>query len=461
MFFQGMSGKMALAVSLAVAGFVMIAENSECIHAQAICQVGSDPTFTQPIKITGTGSNTATLSAANLTASRTLTFPDADGALLAGTLTNNAPFISVSALGALDSSSTLTASTPLKSTALGQITAADLVPENDLTVGSGTANQILSVDGTGTALVFRNETTPSYTANAPYIKVDAAGAADSSSTLTANSPCLKADANGQIEACPSLTNSTPLKASATGQIEATDLDPINDLTNGSGTALQQLRVNSAANSLEFFTPLSGGAYTLIDSGTIIANPTSSDEVFTCWYGNTLDSTKKYKLIFDGGTGLNVGSAGYIPSYVPIEGDCSTLGKQEWEANSYYGTAQTHVGARANSDFETYGNRCYTVQGADSNNTTTAAANIQGHIQFSAVDNGNDYGFWSEYKMSAVATNSSGVISSVGIQWVTGSCLVWEQGYTNPFSDITGFMHYFEGGFPAPLTRKWALYEVGY
>ncbi len=246
MFFQGMSGKMALAVSLAVAGFVMIAENSECIHAQAICQVGSDPTFSQPIKITGTGSNTATLSAANLTASRTLTFPDADGALLAGILTNNAPFISVSALGALDSSSTLTASTPLKSTALGQITAADLVPENDLTVGSGTANQILSVDGTGTALVFRNETTPVYTANAPYIKVDAAGAADSSSTLTAN---------------------TPLKASATGQIEASDLDPTTDIAVGSATEGQILQVGSGS-ALVWANASGGGSVTLTAKGSV-------------------------------------------------------------------------------------------------------------------------------------------------------------------------------------------------
>ena len=169
------------------------------------------------------------------------------------------------------------------------------------------------------------------------------------------SKSISTDVSGNLETNDvyplSLTASTPLKTNVSGELTASDLVPETDLTVGSGIAGQVLAVNAGASALEFITA-GGGAYTLIDSGTIIANPTSSDEVFTCWYGNTLDSTKKYKLIFDGGTGLNIGATGYVPSYVPIEGDC-TLGKNEWEANSYYATAQQNVGTRANSAYETY------------------------------------------------------------------------------------------------------------
>ena len=457
-YIQGFSGKIALVVSLAVAGFLMMSENTECLHAQAICQVGSDPTFTQPIKITGTGTNTATLSAANVTANRTLTLPDVDGALIAGTLTNDAPFIAVSSTGALDTSQTLTASTPLKSNALGQITAADLVPETDLTVGSGSANQVLSIDGAGTALVFRNETSPTYTANAPYIKVDAAGAADTSSTLTANSPCLKADASGQIEACPSLTNSTPLKASATGQIEASDLDITTDIT--AGAALQQIRTNAAGNALEFFTPPAvGGAWTLVDSGTMI-NASATSTVLSCWYGNTLDPAKRYKFVMDGGTGTNIGVSGYSPLYYPIKNDCSTGTKTYWDSGLNMRNASTHVGVRATSNYQNTSSACFTVQGADANHGSSLASNIEGDIEFSALDNGNDYGFWSQFDMAGTVYSGTSVVG-VGIQWGTGSCIGWGTGFTDAFSDITGFAHVLEGGSPAPNNRNWALYEIDY
>jgi hypothetical protein len=485
LFFQGMSGKMALAVSLAVAGFVMIAENSECIHAQAICQVGSDPTFTQPIKITGTGSNTATLSAANLTASRTLTFPDADGALLAGTLTNNAPFISVSALGALDSSSTLTASTPLKSTALGQITAADLVPENDLTVGSGTANQILSVDGTGTALVFRNETTPSYTANAPYIKVDAAGAADTSSTLTANSPCLKADASGQIEACPSLTNSTPLKASATGQIEASDLDPVNDLTNGTGTALQQLRVNSAANSLEFFTPSSsGGRWTLVGQGQMSQ---SSYTMGACWYDDTqgtgigggLDQTKVYKFVVEPtGSMGTMGNNGSYPAMVAMnETNCSNIASS---GNYLFSSSVTNNGFWVvdtqgwHASFNSYvnapwlGYQQHTTSNSSSSKCGGASITmiIRNGIGNVSVQNTKNEGVkFTDIKSAAPCYDSGNNLT--GWQQADSSGITWDssQSYAaspvDNMNQMTGiqFKRYDGGGsFSQPV---WYLYESDY
>ena len=262
-----------------------------------------------------------------------------------------------------------------------------------------------------------------------------------------------------ITGVPSLTGSEVVKTDPSGNLTTGTVD-LDQITTAGASTNDEIRLGAGGSWESFTPPASGGAYTLIDSGTIIANPSSSDEVFTCWYGNTLDSTKKYKLIFDGGTGFNPGATGYIPSFVPIDGDC-TLAKNEWEGSSFYATAQTHMGTRANAIYETYGNKCYTIQGADNNYSVSLAGNIQGHIQFSAVDNGNDYGFWSEYKMSAVVVGDDGAIRTPGIQFVTGSCLVWEEDYTNSFSDITGFMHYFEGGSPAPITRKWSLYEIDY
>ena len=321
-------------------------------------------------------------------------------------------------------------------------------------------------DTTGTlALTSDIPSTPSLTAS-KSVATDGAGDLTTTDTyplsLTA-SKSINTNVSGELETNDvyplSFTASSVVITDVSGNLTDGTVD-VDQLTPGGASTNDEIRMG-AGGDWEAYTPAaSGGAYTLIDSGTIIANPTSSDEVFTCWYGNTLDSTKKYKLIFDGGTGFNTGATGYIPSFVPIDGDCTTA-KNEWEASSFYANAQTHMGTRANSIYETYGNRCYTIQGADSNYSVSLASNIQGHIQFSAVDNGNDYGFWSEYKMSAVVVGDDGAIRTPGIQFVTGSCLVWEEDYTNSFSDITGFQHYFEGGFPAPITRKWALYEIDY
>ena len=311
----------------------------------------------------------------------------------------------------------------------------------------------------GTLALTSDITPPSYTPDAPFLKVDGSGTAVVGSA-TADAPFVSVDASGQLDSSATLTASTPLKSSATGQITASDLDITTDIT--PGTALQQIRTNSGGSSVEWFTPAaSGGAYTLIDSGTIIANASSSDETFTCWYGNTLDATKRYKLIFDGGTGFNAGSAGYVPSYVPLEGDCSTGTKNEWEASSYYSNGVDTIGDIVTGEYKSRYNRCFYVQQADSNSASKGSGNIQGQIEFSAVDNGNDYGLWSTHKASAVVTNSAGVLQGQGIQFSDGTCIVWDQAYTNPFSNITGFMFYFEGGFPAPLTRKWALYEIDY
>jgi len=410
------SGKIALFISLLALGLMVGNNNQPCLSAQSTCSVGSDNEFTENIKIKGGTSYATTLDGSGILADRTLTLPDSDldlnNVIVAGGLSSSKS-VSTDGSGDLTTNDvyplTLSASKSISTDVSGNLETNDVYP---LTL---TADKLLVSDGSGN-LTTSDLVPMSFTASSVVIT-------DVSGNLT----------DGTV-----------------------DLD---QLTPGGASTNDEIRMGSGGD-WEYFTPAGGGAYTLIDSGTIIANPTSSDEVFTCWYGNTLDSTKKYKLIFDGGTGLNIGATGYIPSYVPIEGDC-TLGKNEWETNSYYANAQAHVGTRANAFYESYHNRCYTIQGGDSNYSASLAGNIQGHIQFSAVDNGNDYGLWSEYKMSAVTTDGSGVMQFPGIQWSTGSCLVWTQSYTNPFSDITGFMHYFEGGFPAPLTRKWALYEIDY
>ena len=397
--------KFALVISIAAFAFAASSHNTPCLSAQSTCSVGSDNEFTGNISLKGGTAYKSTLDASGITADRTLTIPDNTGTL------------------ALTS---------------------------DITPPSYTPDApFLKVDGTGTAVV------GSATADAPFVSVDASGQLDSSATLTADAPFLSADASGQIAAGGSLTASTPLKSSATGQIAASDLDITTDIT--PGTALQEIRVNSGGTALEYYTPgASGGAYTLIDSGTV--GSWAGGENYICWHGNTLDATKRYKLIFDSGTGMNTGEDFYIPAYNPVDGDC-TSSKNEWEGSSIYANAQQHVGNRANSEFETYGNRCYTLQGADSNNSANRVSNIQGEIQFSAIDNGNDYGFWSAWDMSGVSLNSSGNITGVGIQWGTGSCIVWEDSYTNSFSDITGFFVVFEG--TTGTTRSWALYEIDY
>ena len=323
-----------------------------------------------------------------------------------------------------------------------------------------TADRTLTIpDNNGTLALTSDITPPSYTPDAPFLKVDGTGTAVVGSA-TVDAPFVSVDGSGQLDSSATLTTSTPLKSSATGQIAASDLDITTDITPGS--SLQQIRTNVGGTALEYYTPAaSGGAYTLIDSGTIIANSSSSDEVFTCWYGNTLDSTKKYKLIVNSGTGFNVGANGYTPSFVMLDGDCSTGTKNEWEGSSYYGNSVTTTGEIDNDFYRNRLNKCVLLNSNNPNTSSLRASNIQAEVTFTAVDNGNDYGFSSQHQTSGVVTNGSGFPTGASQQQGYGSCTVWDSGYTNPFSDISGFMFYFEGGFPAPLTKNWSLYEIDY
>ena len=225
--------KFAIVISIAAFGFAASTHDTPCLSAQSTCSVGSDNEFTGNISLKGGTPNLATFDASGITADRTLTIP------------NN----------------------------------------------------------TGTLALTSDITPPSYTPDAPFLKVDGTGTAVVGSA-TADAPFVSVDASGQLDSSGTLTASTPLKSSATGQIAASDLDITTDITPGS--ALQQIRTNAAGNSLEFFTPSGGGGrWTLVGEGTAVNdNAFGTGTAIVCWYDNTqgtgiggsVDQTKTYKLV---------------------------------------------------------------------------------------------------------------------------------------------------------------------
>ena len=219
--------KFALVISIAALAFAASSHNTPCINAQSSCSVGSDNEFSGNISLKGGTAYKSTFDASGITADRTLTIPNNTGTL------------------ALTS---------------------DIVP-------------------------------PSYTPDAPFLKVDGTGTAVVG-TATVDAPFVSVDGSGQLDSSATLTASTPLKSSATGQITASDLDITTDITPGS--ALQEIRVNSGGTALEYFTPTGGGDITKVADGNMVASSTYTGMVMACWYGqHTLDGTKKYMFIMDG------------------------------------------------------------------------------------------------------------------------------------------------------------------
>tara|TARA_B100000676_G_scaffold279546_1_gene302996 strand:- start:99 stop:2627 length:2529 start_codon:yes stop_codon:yes gene_type:complete len=194
---EKMQSNIAIFFSIFALFFAVGSSNVPCLNADT-CSVGSDEVFSGTVTIQN-NTNYGVKLTGNPTANRTITFPDADGTVkLAGatltadkmlasdtngevavtdkypftlgtagqflkvastgltmdfltvggldSLTANAPYLSVNSSGAIDSSATLTASTPLKSNAQGQITASDLDPTTDFAVGSGTSGQQLRIN---------------------------------------------------------------------------------------------------------------------------------------------------------------------------------------------------------------------------------------------------------------------------------------------------------------------------
>ena len=244
--------KFALVISIAALAFAASSHNTPCISAQSTCSVGSDNEFSGNISLKGGTAYKSTFDASGITADRTLTIPNNTGTL------------------ALTS---------------------DIVP-------------------------------PSYTPDAPFLKVDGTGTAVVG-TATVDAPFVSVDGSGQLDSSATLTASTPLKSSATGQITASDLDITTDITPGS--ALQEIRVNSGGTALEYFTPTGGGDITKVADGNMVAASTYTGMVMACWYGqHTLDGTKKYMFIMDGDD-YNIAQTGDDNYWRQQTGDCTSGG----------------------------------------------------------------------------------------------------------------------------------------
>tara|TARA_R110000765_G_scaffold75727_1_gene148448 strand:- start:126 stop:1463 length:1338 start_codon:yes stop_codon:yes gene_type:complete len=420
------SGSVALAISVIAVAFVVSSSNSPCLQAQT-CSVGSDNEFTGNISLKGGTANLGTFEASGITADRTWTLPDETGTLA----------LSSGALSGLK----------IMATDIGGVaTTTDIYP-----LSVGTIGQVLKVDPTASFLEY--------------------GSINEVPTLTALKS-VSTTAGGDLETNDiyplSLTVSRPLSTNALGILEAGFLDPVADLTSGTGIANQELRVNSSATSLEFFTPVSGGAYSLIDSGSVIARNLgvgNSDEVITCW-NQALDPTKKYKLILSSTDGFNLGISGYKSSWIPLEGDCSAGVKTDWEGSSYYQTSGQHRGTYSGNTSGEYDwkvnntNHCYMIQGLYQNISTRVTSNIEAEINFSSLSNPS--GFQAQGSGTGIVTNASG--SSVdGMQNGHFACIISDGvSYSNSFADITGFGFFLEGANSSGyLTRNWALYEISY
>ena len=180
-------GSLSLFFSILAIGYVSMASNSPCLEAQSTCAIGANNEFSGTISINSSG-NKGTFDASNNTGDRTYDLPDTTGTLAltsdipstpsltasksvatdgAGDLTTTDTYplsltasksINTNVSGELETNDvyplTLTADTPLKTNVSGEVTATDLVPETDLTVGSGSAGQVLAVNTGATALEF-------------------------------------------------------------------------------------------------------------------------------------------------------------------------------------------------------------------------------------------------------------------------------------------------------------------
>jgi len=218
---EKMQSNLAIFLSIFALFFAVGNSNVPCLSADT-CAVGSDEVFSGTLTIQN-NTNYGVKLTGNPTANRTITFPDADG--------------TVKLEGA-----TLTADKILVSDTNGEVAVTDKYPFT-----LGTAGQFLKVSSSGLTMDFLTVGgLDSLTANAPYLSVDSLGVIDSSATLTA---------------------STPLKSSASGQITASDLDPTTDIAVGSATEGQILQVGTSS-ALEWVNPSGGGSVSLTAKGSI-------------------------------------------------------------------------------------------------------------------------------------------------------------------------------------------------
>ena len=376
--------KFALVISIAALAFAASSHNTPCISAQSTCSVGSDNEFSGNISLKGGTAYKSTFDASGITADRTLTIPNNTGTL------------------ALTS---------------------DIVP-------------------------------PSYTPDAPFLKVDGTGTAVVG-TATVDAPFVSVDGSGQLDSSATLTASTPLKSSATGQITASDLDITTDITPGS--ALQEIRVNSGGTALEYFTPTGGGDITKVADGNMVASSTYTGMVMACWYGqHTLDGTKKYMFIMDGDD-YNIAQTGNKNNFRQQTGDCTSGGGSAFnttmaEAYSVTGNINSTKNASSPTSY------CNLLNGNTANYSSQKTSNIAGTINFQPwrvdISGGWYYGINSYWELSGVTYNS--INNPAGIQMGEGSCIAYT---TDSFTTITGFDFMLEAN--ANTDRRWALYEINY
>ena len=376
--------KFALVISIAALAFAASSHNTPCISAQSTCSVGSDNEFSGNISLKGGTAYKSTFDASGITADRTLTIP------------NN----------------------------------------------------------TGTLALTSDITPPSYTPDAPFLKVDGTGTAVVG-TATVDAPFVSVDGSGQLDSSATLTASTPLKSSATGQITASDLDITTDITPGS--ALQEIRVNSGGTALEYFTPTGGGDITKVADGNMVASSTYTGMVMACWYGqHTLDGTKKYMFIMDGDD-YNIAQTGDDNYWRQQTGDCTSGGGSYFnntmaDAYSVTGNLNSTKNASGSTSY------CNLLNGNTANYSSQKTSNIAGTINFQPwrvdISGGWYYGINSYWELSGVTYNS--INNPAGIQMGEGSCIAYT---TDSFTTITGFDFMLEAN--ANTDRRWALYEINY
>lgn len=500
---------LAFAFSIFALAFAVGSFDSPCINAST-CAVGSDNEFSGNISLKGGTANSGTFDASGMTADRTWTLPDASGTLALEGATLSASKVMATDVSGNETTTdvyplSLTINSALKTDGSGNVTASNLDPETDLTIGTGTANQVLGVNSGGTALTFTSITgVPTLTGNQAVV-TDGAGAltvanltadkfviSDSNGSLTttdiiplsfgANKPIVS-DGSGNLTDV-TLTADTPMKTDANGNTSASDLDITTDIT--PGAALTQIRTNAAGNALEYFTPSSsGGRWSLVGQGQMSQ---SSYTMGACWYDDTqgtgigggLDQTKVYKFVVEPtGSMSSMGNNGSYPAMVVMnETNCSNIASS---GNYLYSSSVTNNGFWSintqgwQASFNSYVNAPWLgyQQHTTSNSSSSkcGGASIEMIIRNGVDLNGasantkNEGVKITDMRVSAPCYNTSGVLT--GWQQSDNSGMTWDstQSYgaspADNMNQMTGiqFKRYDGGGtFSQPV---WYLYESDY
>jgi len=292
------------------------------------------------------------------------------------------------------------------------------------------------------------------------------------------SKSINTDVSGNLETNDvyplTLTADTPLKTNVCGQSTASDLDITTDIT--PGAALEQIRVNAAANALEYFVPsASGGRWTLVGQGTAVNdNAYGTGTMIACWYDNTqgtgiggsVDQTKNYKLVLvptnDTWISPTLPTTAAPELQFKVDQSCVTGSLSGYGgANTASGAGMSYAGWKVNGETYFYNlQNIYYQQGATANTTSacgmsslTAEFRNGKYITVANTDNDGII-----YKIDSNAQCwQSGVASSSQSQTTRGKTIM-DSGDTSGdnLDDVTGmwFRYYGDPLYP-PM---WFLYE---